>query len=254
MTTVSFGLEEKVAVITGSTKGIGYEILRAFAEAGTHTVVVSRHQDECLKVAQEINSQGLSALAVPADVSNYDSIHKLVDTVYEYFGQIDILVNNAGTAVTKPAVEINPSEWNRVMDLNLKGLFFCSQAVGKKMMQKGGCKIINVASIFGLVGERSILPYCVSKGGVIQLTRALALEWAKYNIRVNALCPGYVKTEMNSEELSDLQLYQHIIRKIPMRRLGDVSELVGAALYLGSDLSSYMTGQTLVVDGGWLAE
>ncbi len=255
MTNATFNLLNKVVIITGGTKGIGYGILRAYAEAGAQTVVVSRHAHDCEAVKRDLTSLGLKALAIAADLTSQDDIVRLVDTVWQRFGRIDILVNNAGTAVTKQALQISPADWDRVIDLNLKGLFFCTQAVGKKMVESGeGGKIINLASVFGLVGERNILPYCVAKGGVIQLTRALALEWAKHNIQVNALCPGYVKTAMNEGELADPKIYEHITKKVAMRRLGEVDELLGAALFLGSDLSSYMTGQTLVIDGGWLAE
>lgn len=248
-------LKNKIAVVTGSTKGLGYGIALAYARAGANIVVVSRNERECKEVTRTIEGMGQKALPVAVDLSRQEDINKLVAATLDAFGRIDVLVNNVGTAVTKAAEELQPDDWDRVLNLNLRGVFLCTQAVGRHMIQRGqGGKIINVASILGLVAERYVLPYCVAKGGVIQLTRALALEWAKHNIQVNALCPGYVKTPMNERELSDPKVYQHILKKIPMRRLGEVEEVAGAALFLASEASNYMTGQTLVIDGGWTAE
>jgi len=248
-------LNDKVAIVTGSTKGIGYGIALAYAEAGADLVIVSRNEEECRKVSEKFKAMGRKALPVAADLSCQEDIDRLVNLSLQSYGKIDVLVNNAGTAVTKAAEELEMEDWERVINLNLRGVFFCSQRVGKEMIRLGqGGKIINIASIFGLVGERFILPYCVAKGGVIQLTKALALEWAKYGIQVNALCPGYVKTPMNEKELSDPKIQNHLLKKIPMRRFGEAAEIAPAAVFLGSEGSNYMTGQTLVVDGGWTAE
>jgi NAD(P)-dependent dehydrogenase (short-subunit alcohol dehydrogenase family) len=250
----SMSLKDKVAIVTGSTKGIGNGIAFGLAQAGANIVVVSRNQDDCNRVAGEIAQLGVQTLPVAADVTKMEAITNLVERTLDKFGRIDILINNAGTALTKRAEEITESDWDRVVDVDLKGVFFCAQAVGKQMIKQKRGKIVNVASMLGLVGDRQVLPYCVSKGGVIQMTKALALEWARYDIQVNSLCPGYVITPMNEADLRNEKISAHITRKIPMRRLGEVEDMVGAAVFLSSEAANYMTGQSIVVDGGWTAE
>lgn len=248
-------LTNKVAIVTGSTKGIGYGIASGLAEAGAKVVVNSRNQEDCQRVADEISRKyGVEAVAFNADVTMKEQVDKMVNEVVKNFGRIDVLVNNAGTTINKTAEEITEEEWNHVTDINLKSIFFVAQTVGKQMIAQQEGKIINVASFYGLVGEKNILPYCVSKGGVIQMTKALALEWAKFNVQVNALCPGYVKTSMNEANMEEVSIYTHIIRSTPMRRLGTIEEMQGPAVFLASPASSFMTGQTLVVDGGWTAQ
>ena len=250
-----FDLTGKVAVVTGSSKGIGRGIAVALAEKGADLVITSRTQGDCEAAAQAVRAMGRRALAKCSDVADRKSIEELAQAVEAEFGRVDILVNNAGRASLKAAEELTEEDWDQVIDVDLKGVFLCSITFGKGMIARRSGKIINIASVFGLVGGARLLPYCVAKGGVVQMTRALALEWAKYNIQVNALCPGYVMTSMNEKTLTTNQtVYDHIIGKTPMRRLGQVEELVGAALLLASDASSYMTGQCLVVDGGWTAE
>ncbi|MFZ5753642.1 MAG: SDR family NAD(P)-dependent oxidoreductase [Bacillota bacterium] len=249
-----FDLSGKVAIVTGATKGIGYGLAVALARYGANIIVVSRNQADCEGTAAEIKGLGREALPVSTDVTSLDQIQNMVKKTINHFGRVDILVNNAGTALTKKAEDITEEDWDRVLNVDLKGVFFCAQAVGKEMIKQKRGKIINVASILGLVGDRQVLPYCAAKGGVIQLTKALALEWARYNIQVNALCPGYVKTSMNEKELSQEKIYNHIIGKIPVRRIGEVGDMTGAAVFLASEASDYMTGQTLVIDGGWTAE
>ena len=178
----------------------------------------------------------------------------MVGAVLELWGQIDVLVNNAGTALTKRTEDLTDEDWDRVINVNLKGPFICAQEVGRHMIARRQGKIINMGSVLGFVAERQVLPYCVSKGGLLQLTRALALEWARYNIQVNALCPGYIETDLNRDQLADERVRERLLRKIPARRLGTVDDLVGAAVFLASQASDYMTGQCLIVDGGWLAE
>lgn len=247
-------LKGKIALVTGSTKGIGRGIADGLAKAGAKVVVVSRNQEQCDQVAQEIRNSGGDALAVAVDLTDLAAIEALVEKAVLHYGRIDILVNNAGAALTKKAEDISEADWDQILNIDLKAVFFCAQAVGRKMIEQKNGKIINVSSIFGLVGDRQVLPYCVAKGGVIQMTKALALEWARHNIQVNALCPGYVITPMNKAALEDEKILNHITRKIPMRRLGEVDEMVGAVLYMASSVSSYMTGQSMVVDGGWTAE
>ncbi|SHI60250.1 SDR family NAD(P)-dependent oxidoreductase [Desulfofundulus thermosubterraneus] len=250
----TFSLNGKVALVTGSTKGIGYGIALALAQSGADLVIVSRNQADCDRVADEIRGMGRRAIGVATDVTQNDQVQKLVERTVAEYGRIDILVNNAGTAITKRAEDLMEADFDRVVALDQRAVFFVAQAVGRQMIKQGGGRIINVASILGLVGERQVLPYCVAKGGVIQMTRALALEWAKYNINVNALCPGYVITPMNEADLKNEKIYNHLIKNIPMRRLGQVEDMVGAVVFLASDAASYMTGQCLVIDGGWTAQ
>lgn len=250
----TFDLRDKVAIVTGSTKGIGRGIVEGLAKAGADVVIVSRNQDDCNQVAEEIKKFGHDALPLATDVTNLKAIEELVSKVTKYYSKIDILVNNAGSAITKKAEDLSEADWDRVLNVDLKGVFFCAQAVGRQMITQKKGKIINIASILGLVGDRQVLPYCVAKGGVIQMTKALALEWAKYNIQVNSLCPGYVITPMNEADLKEEKIYNHITKKIAMRRFGEISDMVGAALLMASDASDYMTGQMIVIDGGWTAE
>jgi NAD(P)-dependent dehydrogenase (short-subunit alcohol dehydrogenase family) len=247
-------LTGKVAIITGSTKGIGRGIAEGMALSGANVVVVSRNQQECDAVAAELQKHAVQAIGIKTDVTNMQEVEELVRKTVDTFGRIDILVNNAGSAITKKAENLTEEDWDRVINIDLKAVFFCAQLVGRQMIQQKSGKIINLASILGLVGEKQVLPYCVAKGGVIQMTKALALEWARYNIQVNAICPGYIITPMNATELSQEKIYKHITGKIPMNRLGEVNELAGAAVFLASDAANYMTGQTMTIDGGWTAQ
>jgi NAD(P)-dependent dehydrogenase (short-subunit alcohol dehydrogenase family) len=254
VTKTSSDLNGKVALVTGATKGLGYGIAIGLAQCGADVVVVSRTASDCERVAEEIRGLGRKALAAPTDVSRLADIQQLVERSVEEMGSIDVLVNNAGSAVTRASVDLTEDEWDQVLGVNLKGVFMMAQAVGRQMIEQKRGKIINIASVAGLVGLVSLLPYCASKGGVIQLTKALALEWARYNIQVNCVSPGYVKTPMNEKELSDPQILQGMLRKIPARRLGTAEDIAGAVVYLASDASDYVTGSNLVVDGGWTCE
>ena len=249
-----FDLNGKVALVTGANKGLGYSIAMELAKAGADIVVVSRNGDDCNRVAAEIEAMGRKALACPCDVSKVEMINNLVNNSVEKFGKIDILINNAGIAVTKPTEELTEEDWDKVINTNLKGVFLLAQAVGKQMISRNAGKIINIASIFGLVGDKNVLPYLCSKGGVVQLTRGLALEWAKYNIQVNAIAPGYVVTPINVKELNEEKLQKYLLGNTPMRRFGTPEEIASAAVYLASDESSYATGSILSVDGGWTAQ
>jgi NAD(P)-dependent dehydrogenase (short-subunit alcohol dehydrogenase family) len=249
-----FALSGRTAIVTGSTKGIGRAIAEGFARAGASVVIVSRNQADCDAVAASLRELGADSVGVAADVTKLGDIETITRTALHRFGKIDILVNNAGGAITKRAVDITEEDWDRVVDLDLKSVFFCSQIVGRDMIRQNRGKIINIASVLGLVGEKLVLPYCAAKGGVIQMTRALALEWAKHNIQVNAVCPGYVLTAINAAEFENPKVFQHIVSKIPAGRLGETRDMVGAAIYLAASESDYMTGQVMTVDGGWTAQ
>lgn len=254
MTDNAFGLQGKVALVTGSTKGIGNGIAMELAKAGADIIVTSRNKADCENVVGEIKKFGVRALAFAADVTKIDDINALLTAAINHFGRIDILVNNAGTAVTKKAEYLTEEDWDRVLNTNLKGVFFCTQAIGRHMIENKSGKIVNIASMLGIVGDKQVLPYCVAKGGVIQMTRALALEWARYNINVNALCPGYVMTQINEAEFKNEKIMSHVLGNIPLSRLGSIGDMARAAVFLASPASDYMTGQTLVIDGGWTAK
>lgn len=245
-------LEEKVAIVTGATKGIGKYIAINLAKVGMDIIVTSRHLGEAEKVAYEITELGRQSLALQVDVSDVASIMHMVKAAHKTFGRIDVLINNAGTAVTKKALYATEEEWDKVIDTNLKGAFFCSQSVARVMKDQGGGSIINIASAGGAVGVPGAAPYCISKAGIIHMTKLLALEWVRYNISVNAIGPGYIKTELNAKNLSDEKFHQWVIGKTPMRRLGELEELMGSVYYFASNAASYTTGQTLFVDGGWV--
>ncbi|MDD2504580.1 MAG: glucose 1-dehydrogenase [Clostridia bacterium] len=249
-----FDLTKKTAIVTGATKGLGYSIAMALAESGADIVVVSRNEGDCKRVAEEIKNKGRKSLAHSCDITKKSMIEDLVNGTIDEFGKIDILVNNAGIAVTKPAVNLTEDDWDRVINTNLKGAFLVAQTVGKKMIEQQYGRIINVASVFGLVGDKNILPYLCSKGGVVQMTRGLALEWAKYNILVNAIAPGYVVTPINKKVLSEEKVQNYLLGKTPLRRFGTPEEIAGAAVFLASDEAGYLTGSILSVDGGWTAQ
>ena len=247
------GISGKVAIVTGATRGIGQAISQAYAAAGIKVAVVSRSAADCEQAAQSINEAGGDAMAAPCDVTQVAAFRKVVEQVVEYWGRLDIMVNNAGTAITCKAIDLSEAEWDRVVDLDLKSVFFCAQSAARVMIPQQSGKIINVASILGLVGANGLIPYCAAKGGVVNLSRALASEWARYGIQVNSLCPGYVITDINRDKLSDEKTQAALLAKTPAGRLGQVGDMTGAALFLASPASDYMTGQSLTVDGGWTA-
>ena len=248
----SFSLEGKVAIVTGGSKGIGREIALAFAEAGADVVVCSRALDGQLEaVAEEIKKLGRRSLAIPTDITQKASIDNMVQRTADEFGAIDILVNNAGLLVVTPFLEHSEETWDQVIDTNLKGYFLCSQAVAKKMIDRKKGNIINMSSIRGLRAGRDRVAYCVSKAGVIMMTQVMALELAQYHIRVNAIAPGWIKTQLNEHLWRDPGNRKKIEATVPLGHLAEPDTIAGAALFLASDVSSYITGHTLAVDGGF---
>jgi len=249
-----YSLRNKVAVVTGGSRGIGKATALGLAEAGANVVVVSRDLDSLEAVAQEIKSIGREAMAISAHVGKTEQLAGVVAQITREMGRIDILVNNAGT---NPAMcsmlELEERLWDSVMNLNLKGLVFLSQAVARVMKEGGGGSIINVTSADGIRHETDGGPYAISKAGVIMATRVMAQEWARSGIRVNAVAPGHIHTRLGDSVFSVRPEYEEqLLARVPLGRIGEPRELVGTMVYLASDASSYTTGATFVVDGGWL--
>ena len=247
---MDFSLQGKVAVVTGGSRGIGQAIAVGIARAGADVVVASRKLPDLEKVAEEIKGMGRKSLAVTAHVGRMEEIDNLVSKVKEEFGRIDILVNNAATnPAMDSALDVSERAWDSIMNLNLKGLFFLSQAVARVMKEQGGGRIVNIASMEGITP--GILPvYAISKAGVIMATKVMAKEWAKYNVRVNAVAPGLTKTRFSEALWSNPAILQGAMFRTPMGRIAEPEEMVGAVIYLASDASSYVTGQVIAVDGG----
>ena len=245
-------LKNKVAIITGSRRGIGKAIALALAKAGANVVVSDINLDDCNKVVEEIKAINGNALAVKADVSNPEDVSQMINLTTEKFGKVDILVNNAGIYMQKSLTDVTEQDFDRTLDINLKGVFLCSKAVVPEMIKQGKGKIINITSIAGQVGFANSSAYCASKGAIINITRELALELAQYKINVNAIGPGVIETDMTKDLLEDKATKETLLANIPLSRIGKPEDIANAALFLASDNSDYITGITLFVDGGWL--
>lgn len=251
---MTFDLSGQTALVTGAGRGLGRAIALALAEAGAHVAFLSRTAEEVESAAAEVAAQGGHALGLAADVSRVDDLELAVARTEAELGPLSILVHAAGTTTVGEAMALTEAEWDLVMGVNLKAGFFLAQAAARRMAPRGYGRIIQIASILGLVGIGNVAPYCASKGGLVNLTRALALEWARYGITVNAVAPGYVETAMNRDALADPQFRQHILDRTPLRRLGQPEEVAAAALYLASREAGFVTGHVLTVDGGWVAQ
>jgi NAD(P)-dependent dehydrogenase (short-subunit alcohol dehydrogenase family) len=250
-----FQLNGRVALITGGNRGLGFVMARSLAEAGADVVVTSRQKEKAEESATSIaQSTGRRALGLAVDVTDATQVENMVQTVVKEFGHIDILINNAGINIRKPIEEFDEESWDLVQSTNLKAPFLCARAVARHMKEQRYGRVINVASMLGLTGLPERSAYCSSKGGVIQLTKVLALEWAPYNVTVNAICPGPFATELNTPVLNNPQANKFFTDHIALKRWGKPEELGGVAIFLASDASSFMTGAALVVDGGWTAE
>ena len=250
-----FSLQGQVGIVTGGGQGLGKAFALAFAEAGADVVIAELNEKTGPVTAKEIQDMGRRSLFVQTDVREQASIQAMVDATVKEFGKIDFLMNNAGITLWCEAEDVPEEEWMQVMNINLNGLFYCCQAVGKQMMKQGEGRIVNIASMSGLIVNR---PQCqasynTSKAAVIHLTRSLATEWAQHNIRVNAIAPGYMATSMAEPFFKDPKIGGIWMDSIPMKRGGKPEELCPVAVLLASEASSYMTGETVVVDGGYTA-
>lgn len=249
-----FRLDKKTAIVTGASRGLGRGMAIGLAEAGANLVLVARTTDGLEKTAKQVEKQGQKALSVPCDVTDLESFQEnVIDGALDHFGSIDILVNNAGIIRRAPAAEHPDEYWDQVIDVNLTAVFKISREVGKIMFRQGSGKIINIASVLSFDGGVTVPSYAASKGGIAQLTKALANEWATNNIQVNAIAPGYFETENTKPLLEDRERYNTISERIPTGRWGVAEDLKGTAVFLASGASDYINGHVLVVDGGWLA-
>jgi NAD(P)-dependent dehydrogenase (short-subunit alcohol dehydrogenase family) len=249
-----FDLSGRVAIVTGGSVGLGRQMAEGLAEMGANVVLCARRKERCEQAAEQLRQLGVETLALACDVSNPANVQEMVSAAGSRFGRIDILVNNAGTSWGAPVEDMRLEHWNKVIQTNLTGTFLCSQAVGKVMLQQGRGKIINVASVAGLKGaspELQAIGYHASKGGVISFTKDLACKWAVHNIQVNAIAPGWFPTHMSNWVLEHHK--QFFLERIPQRRFGGDHDLKGAAVFLASEASAYVTGHVLVVDGGQTA-
>jgi len=249
-------LKNKVAIITGGRRGMGRTHALTLAKAGAKVVISDISLEGCQKVVQEVKKQGGEAIAVECDVTKKEQVDIMVKKTIEVFGKIDILVNNAGILQFKPFLELTEQDWDKTLSVNLKGYFLCAQACAKEMVKQKSGAIINITSIAmgGMgVGFPNIVHYSASKGGIVAMTEALALELVGFNIRVNAIAPGAIDTPMTASSEQDPKTMEGTLARIPMHRIGKPEEVSNAVLFLASDRSSYITGSTIIVDGGWLA-
>lgn len=248
-------LENKVAIVTGGGRGIGKAIARGFAAEGASVVVTGRTMSEIEAVAVEMRASGRGALAVSADVRTPQDARSVVEKTLAEFGRVDVLVNNAGTTVIKPTLDLTEDDWDLVMDTNVKGSFLMAQAVARVMLPARTGAIINIGSIASFVGMPGRAVYCATKGAIAQLTRALAVEWAPHGIRVNCLAPGYVRTEGHERLVAQGFISREALAAAtPAGRVADVDEMVGPAVFLASEDARFVHGETLLADGGWVAD
>ena len=245
-------VKNKIAIVTGSGRGIGKSTALELAKEGAKVVVSDIDIKECQNVCNEIKKIGSDAIAVKCDISKKSDVDAMIKKTMQKFQKIDILINNAGVVLTKPFVEMTEKDWDFVLDINLKGVFLCTNAVVKQMIKQKSGKIISVASTAGEVGFMNTSAYCASKAGIINLTRELALELSPHNINVNAIAPGVIATKMTEDMLKDKKTKEVLLASTPLGRVGQPEEIGKAVVFLASDDSNFITGHTLVVDGGWL--
>jgi gluconate 5-dehydrogenase len=245
-----FDLSGRVAIVTGTSRGLGQYMARALAKAGADLVLTSRDRNRLLPFEAEIKALGRRAVSVELEVRQQESIEKMAATAEKAFGHVDILVNNAGCNVRKPALEVTWEDWILILDTNLRGSFFVSQAVARGMIARGYGRIINIGSVTSVAGYAGLAPYGASRGGIRQLTMSLADDWGKYGVTVNCLAPGWFRTEQNKILYENREWVEYLCERIPVKRPGQPQDLDAAVVFLAAESSRYVTGQTLLVDGG----
>lgn len=248
-----FRLDSKVAVVTGGSRGIGLAIAEGLAQAGAHVVLVARGEETLSGAVDKISGAGGSAEGVALDVQDIGAGQQMIAEVVARRGRLDILVNNAGMNIRAPSTEVTPEDFDRILAVNLRGPFFLSQAAGRHMVSVQSGKIINIASLSSFIGLSKIAAYASSKGALVQMTRTLSSEWARHNVQVNAIAPGFIRTDLNRKLWDNEVLLNWVIGNTPAGRLGAPEDIVGAALFLASPASSFVTGHVLAVDGGFLS-
>lgn len=243
----------KRILVTGGSRGIGKDIAMEFSKLGAQVVVTGRDEAALQLVVSELMEFNSGCSYICADMGHVDEIYTMVDESVKRMGGLDVLVNNAGVNIPKAALDVTEEDWDTILDTNLKGSFFCSQRAGKHMIPQRSGKIINIASQMAFVGYVKRSAYCSSKGGAVQLTKALAVEWAEHNVKVNAIAPTFIETEFTSKMFEDEDFLEDVLRRIPLGKLAKSEDVTGTVLFLASDMANFITGETIKVDGGWTA-
>ncbi|HEV2487932.1 MAG TPA: glucose 1-dehydrogenase [Terracidiphilus sp.] len=245
-----FDLTGQVAIVTGTSRGLGQYFAKALARAGADLVLTSRTRESLASFESEIRALGRRAVSLSLDVRSQESIEKMAADAVDTYGQVHILVNNAGCNIRKPALDVQWEDWNTILDTNLRGSFFVSQAVARRMIAKGYGRIVNIGSVTSVAGYAGLAPYGASRGGIRQMTMSLAADWGKHGVTVNCLAPGWFRTEQNKVLYEDQEWVAYLTERIPLQRPGKPNDLDGAVVFLASEASRYVTGQTMLVDGG----